>query len=70
MRRTHRYAGSGECQKIAFNPIGQVVGQINEIESAHLRDGEEDELGGERKSSYAMEYISHSFLTFRTETRL
>ena len=33
VRRTHRYAGSSECQKIAFNPIGQVVGQINEIES-------------------------------------
>ncbi|MEM1110530.1 MAG: nitronate monooxygenase family protein [Pseudomonadota bacterium] len=33
VRRTHRYAGSGECQKVAFNPIGQVVGQINEIES-------------------------------------
>lgn len=32
-RRTHRYAGSGETQKVAFNPIGQVVGQINEIES-------------------------------------
>lgn len=33
VRRTHRYAGSGECQKVAFNPIGQVVGQINETES-------------------------------------
>ena len=33
VRRTHKYAGSGECQKIAFNPVGQVVGQINEIES-------------------------------------
>ncbi len=32
-RRTHRYAGMGETQKVAFNPIGQVVGQINEIES-------------------------------------
>lgn len=32
-RRTHRYAGAGETQKVAFNPIGQVVGQINEIES-------------------------------------
>ena len=28
-----KYAGSGECQKVAFNPVGQVVGQINEIES-------------------------------------
>jgi NAD(P)H-dependent flavin oxidoreductase YrpB (nitropropane dioxygenase family) len=33
VRRTHRYAGSGECQQVAFNPIGQVVGQINETES-------------------------------------
>ena len=33
VRRTHRYAGAGECQKVAFNPVGQVVGQINEIES-------------------------------------
>lgn len=33
VRRTHKYAGSGDCQKVAFNPIGQVVGQINEMES-------------------------------------
>ena len=33
VRRTHKYAGSGECQKVAFNPVGQVVGQINEVES-------------------------------------
>lgn len=33
VRRTHRYAGAGDTQKVAFNPIGQVVGQINEIES-------------------------------------
>ena len=33
VRRTHKYAGAGETQKVAFNPIGQVVGQINEIES-------------------------------------
>ncbi len=33
MRRTSKYAGVGECQKVAFNPVGQVVGQINEIES-------------------------------------
>ena len=32
-RRTHRYAGQADTQKVAFNPIGQVVGQINEIES-------------------------------------
>ena len=25
--------GSGDCQKVAFNPVGQVVGQINSIES-------------------------------------
>lgn len=34
IRRTSRYAGVGECQKVAFNPVGQVVGQINHIESA------------------------------------
>ena len=33
MRRTKRYAGVGECQKVGFNPVGQVVGQINEVES-------------------------------------
>ncbi len=33
VRRTHKYAGSGECQKVAFNPVGQVVGQINSVES-------------------------------------
>jgi NAD(P)H-dependent flavin oxidoreductase YrpB (nitropropane dioxygenase family) len=33
IRRTHKYAGKGECQKVAFNPVGQVVGQINEVES-------------------------------------
>jgi NAD(P)H-dependent flavin oxidoreductase YrpB (nitropropane dioxygenase family) len=32
-RRTHRYAGAGETQKVAFNPVGQVVGQMNSIES-------------------------------------
>lgn len=32
-RRTHRYAGNADTQKVAFNPVGQVVGQINEIES-------------------------------------
>jgi NAD(P)H-dependent flavin oxidoreductase YrpB (nitropropane dioxygenase family) len=33
MRRTATYAGVGDCQKIAFNPCGQVIGQINEVES-------------------------------------
>ena len=33
MRRTHQYAGKGKTQEVAFNPIGQVVGQINEVES-------------------------------------
>jgi NAD(P)H-dependent flavin oxidoreductase YrpB (nitropropane dioxygenase family) len=33
MRRTATYAGSGDCQKVAFNPCGQVIGQINEMES-------------------------------------
>lgn len=34
IRRTHRYAGVGECQKVAFNPVGQVVGQINHVEKS------------------------------------
>lgn len=33
IRRTATYAGVGETQKVAFNPVGQVVGQINEVES-------------------------------------
>lgn len=33
VRRTHRYAGSGDCQKVAFNPVGQVVGQIQDTQS-------------------------------------
>ena len=33
MRRTATYAGVGDCQKVAFNPCGQVIGQINEMES-------------------------------------
>ncbi len=33
IRRTHTYAAVGDCQKVAFNPVGQVVGQINEVES-------------------------------------
>ena len=28
--RTHRYA-TPESQKVGFNPVGQVVGQINEV---------------------------------------
>lgn len=34
IRRTHRYAAVGECQKVAFNPVGQVVGQINHVETS------------------------------------
>jgi NAD(P)H-dependent flavin oxidoreductase YrpB (nitropropane dioxygenase family) len=30
VRRTYRYA-SPESQKVAFNPVGQVVGQMNEV---------------------------------------
>ena len=33
IRRTARYASVGDCQKIAFNPVGQVVGQMNHVES-------------------------------------
>ena len=33
IRRTETYAGAGQAQKVALNPAGQVVGQINEVES-------------------------------------
>lgn len=33
IRRTAVYADAGDCQKIAFNPCGQVIGQLNTIES-------------------------------------
>lgn len=33
MRRTERYAGIAEAQAVGCNPAGQVIGQINEIES-------------------------------------
>ena len=33
MRRTKVYAGVGQCQKVGFNPVGQVVGMMNEVES-------------------------------------
>ena len=33
MRRTSTYADVGDCQKIAFNPCGQVIGQIHQVES-------------------------------------
>ncbi len=32
-RRTERYAGAGDTQAVAMNPAGQVIGQINEIET-------------------------------------
>jgi NAD(P)H-dependent flavin oxidoreductase YrpB (nitropropane dioxygenase family) len=33
VRRTKNYAGVGECQKVAFNPVGQIVGVIEHEES-------------------------------------
>ena len=33
MRRTETYAGAGETQEVAMNICGQVIGQINEVES-------------------------------------
>lgn len=33
MRRTETYAGAGDAQNVAMNPAGQVVGQINEVET-------------------------------------
>ena len=34
IRRTHHYAGVGKCQTVAFNPCGQVIGQINHVEKS------------------------------------
>ena len=31
--RTHRYASSPQAQAVAFNPVGQVVGMMNEVRS-------------------------------------
>jgi NAD(P)H-dependent flavin oxidoreductase YrpB (nitropropane dioxygenase family) len=31
--RTHRYASSPQAQKVAFNPVGQVVGMMKEVRS-------------------------------------
>jgi len=33
IRRTAVYADHGDCQNVAFNPCGQVIGQINSVES-------------------------------------
>ena len=33
VRRTHRYGKSPQAQRVAFNPVGQVVGQMNEVRS-------------------------------------
>jgi len=33
MRRSLKYAGAGDAQQVAMSPAGQVIGQINEVES-------------------------------------
>jgi NAD(P)H-dependent flavin oxidoreductase YrpB (nitropropane dioxygenase family) len=33
VRRTSRYAGVAETHKVLFNPCGQVIGQLNQVES-------------------------------------
>ncbi|MCB1614644.1 MAG: nitronate monooxygenase, partial [Pseudomonadales bacterium] len=33
IRRTTTYAGVADTQKVGFNPVGQVVGQMNHVES-------------------------------------
>ena len=32
-RRTESYAGAGQAQKVAMNPAGQVIGELNQVES-------------------------------------
>ncbi|CAB1369742.1 nitronate monooxygenase [Denitratisoma oestradiolicum] len=34
IRRTSRYAGVADTRKVIFNPCGQVIGQINQVESS------------------------------------
>ncbi|MRI33988.1 monooxygenase [Endozoicomonas sp. OPT23] len=34
IRRTAHYASKGDCQQVAFNPVGQVVGQLNHLDSS------------------------------------
>lgn len=34
IRRTHRYIGVGDTRKVAFHPVGQVVGQIKHVETS------------------------------------
>ncbi|WP_286694299.1 nitronate monooxygenase [Spongiibacter sp. UBA1325] len=34
MIRTNQYADKGDCQKVAFNPAGQVIGQVTHVESS------------------------------------
>jgi NAD(P)H-dependent flavin oxidoreductase YrpB (nitropropane dioxygenase family) len=34
IRRTHRYIATGETRKVAFLPVGQVVGQIRQVETS------------------------------------
>jgi hypothetical protein len=31
MARTHVYADVGETQRVAFNPVGQIVGQMSQV---------------------------------------
>jgi len=31
--RTSRYAGAGQAQRVAFNPVGQVVGMMKDVRS-------------------------------------
>jgi NAD(P)H-dependent flavin oxidoreductase YrpB (nitropropane dioxygenase family) len=34
IRRTHNYAGVEQTQQVAFNPVGQVVGQIDRVQTS------------------------------------
>ncbi len=34
IKRTNKYANVGEAQKVAFNAVGQVVGQMNKVEKS------------------------------------
>ncbi|HNC69362.1 MAG TPA: hypothetical protein PKZ77_02645, partial [Pseudomonadales bacterium] len=34
MRRTYRYVARNDTRKVAFHPVGQVVGQIRHVETS------------------------------------
>ncbi len=44
MRKTKKYAVVGKCQKFGFNPVGQLVGQMNEWKAVNRNESVDDEV--------------------------